>query len=80
MIPLGLVIADFIKRIFLFLIGLYQKTASVRQPSCRFIPTCSSYTKEALEKHGLWKGSYLAIKRISKCHPLSDEHGYDPVP
>jgi len=47
--------------------------------TCRFSPTCSSYSKEALEKHGLFKGGWLAIKRIAKCHPWGGS-GYDPVP
>ncbi|MEM6379125.1 MAG: membrane protein insertion efficiency factor YidD, partial [Bacteroidota bacterium] len=49
------------------------------QASCRFQPTCSQYAKEALEVHGLWKGGKLAIKRISRCHPLGGK-GFDPVP
>ena len=46
---------------------------------CRFTPTCSQYAKEAVAKHGALKGSYLAAKRLLKCHPLH-EGGYDPVP
>ncbi|QMV44226.1 membrane protein insertion efficiency factor YidD [Cohnella cholangitidis] len=48
-------------------------------PSCRFLPTCSAYALEAIEVHGPAKGSYLAVKRISKCHPFH-RGGYDPVP
>ncbi len=48
-------------------------------PSCRYTPTCSAYTIEALEKHGPIKGLYLSIKRITKCHPWGSS-GYDPVP
>jgi len=47
--------------------------------SCRYSPTCSHYTIEALNKHGLLKGSWYAIKRISSCHPWGGS-GYDPVP
>lgn len=47
--------------------------------SCRYQPTCSAYTLEALEKHGAFKGGYLATKRILSCHPLGGS-GYDPVP
>lgn len=65
---------------FLFLIRVYQVAISPYTPSaCRFQPTCSYYTVDALKKHGLFKGSWLAIKRISSCHPWGS-HGYDPVP
>ena len=47
--------------------------------SCRYQPTCSAYTLEALEKHGALRGGYLATKRILSCHPLGGS-GYDPVP
>jgi putative membrane protein insertion efficiency factor len=47
--------------------------------SCRFQPTCSAYALEALEKHGPIKGSWMAAKRIGRCHPLGSD-GYDPVP
>ncbi|QBP40591.1 membrane protein insertion efficiency factor YidD [Paenisporosarcina antarctica] len=58
----------------------YQKFISpLTPPSCRFYPTCSHYGVEAVEKHGALKGSYLAGKRILRCHPF-DEGGYDPVP
>lgn len=65
---------------FLFLIRVYQNLISPLTPaSCRFHPTCSQYALEALKKHGLLKGSKLALKRISKCHPWGGS-GYDPVP
>ncbi|WP_233566607.1 membrane protein insertion efficiency factor YidD [Cohnella endophytica] len=48
-------------------------------PSCRFLPTCSAYALEAIEVHGVAKGTYLAVRRISKCHPFH-KGGYDPVP
>lgn len=48
-------------------------------PSCRYTPTCSRYAIEALQKHGPWKGSWLALKRILRCHPWGGS-GYDPVP
>ena len=68
------------KTIALFLIRLYQRTISrITPPSCRFYPTCSHYGYEAIEKYGFMKGGWLALKRISRCHPLNPG-GYDPVP
>ncbi|MDR2414650.1 MAG: membrane protein insertion efficiency factor YidD [Odoribacteraceae bacterium] len=48
-------------------------------PACRYTPTCSRYAIEALQKHGPWKGTWLALKRILRCHPWGGS-GYDPVP
>ncbi|RLD27409.1 MAG: membrane protein insertion efficiency factor YidD [Bacteroidetes bacterium] len=65
---------------FIFLVKVYQTLISPLTPaSCRYQPTCSHYTIEALQKHGLFRGSKLAIKRIFSCHPWG-ESGYDPVP
>ena len=65
---------------FLGIIWLYQKLISSWTPStCRFTPTCSHYTKEALQTHGLIKGGGLSIKRIFSCHHWGRQ-GYDPVP
>jgi uncharacterized protein len=65
---------------FIFLIRAYQLVISPwLGPKCRYTPTCSQYGVEALKKHGLFKGSWLTIKRISRCHPWGG-HGYDPVP
>jgi len=62
------------------LVKLYQYLISPLTPAtCRYQPTCSHYTVEALEKHGLFKGGKLAIKRIFSCHPWGGS-GYDPVP
>ena len=67
-------------KLFIWLILAYQKIISpLVGPSCRFHPTCSSYAKEAIESHGLLCGTWLAVNRISKCHPLGDS-GFDPVP
>ena len=64
----------------LFLIKVYQTLISPLMPAtCRYQPTCSHYTKEALQKHGLLKGGKLAIIRIFSCHPWGGS-GYDPVP
>jgi len=64
----------------ILLVRFYQVAISPYMPSsCRYSPTCSHYTIEALNKHGLLKGSWYAIKRISSCHPWGGS-GYDPVP
>lgn len=68
------------KKIALVLIRIYQLTISrVLPPSCRFTPSCSVYGYEAIEKYGLLKGGWMAIKRIGRCHPFNPG-GYDPVP
>lgn len=65
---------------FIFLIKFYQVFISPLLGSkCRYTPTCSHYGLEAFKKYGLFKGFYLTIKRISKCHPWGGS-GYDPVP
>jgi putative membrane protein insertion efficiency factor len=65
---------------FIGLIKLYQWVISpMIGPKCRFTPTCSSYAIQALQKHGLIKGLWLAVKRISRCHPWGGR-GWDPVP
>ena len=64
----------------LVLVKFYQYCISpLTPPSCRFTPTCSQYAVEALKKYGPIKGSWLTIKRLSKCHPWGGS-GYDPVP
>ena len=67
------------KKICLGLIKVYQFFSKFTPPTCRFTPTCSEYTKQAIEKYGVLKGIWLGIKRISKCHPWH-EGGYDPLP
>jgi putative membrane protein insertion efficiency factor len=65
---------------FIVLIKIYQYGISpLIGPKCRFTPTCSQYAEQALKKYGLFKGTWLALKRISKCHP-GGSSGYDPVP
>ena len=67
-------------KLALTLIKIYQSTISqVMPPACRFIPTCSQYTYEAITKYGFLKGVWLGAKRLARCHPFH-EGGYDPVP
>ena len=67
------------KKIAILLIELYQKKISkYTKRNCRFYPTCSEYSKQAILKYGFLKGSFLSIKRISKCHPFNPG-GYDPL-
>ncbi|MHB1048666.1 MAG: membrane protein insertion efficiency factor YidD [Bacteroidota bacterium] len=67
--------------ILIFIVRVYQMAVSPFLPanSCRFYPTCSQYTIDAIRIHGSVKGLYLGTKRILKCHPYH-EGGYDPVP
>lgn len=67
------------KKVFIKMIELYQVTPLHTHSMCRFTPTCSEYTKEAIEKYGSWKGTWMGIKRILRCHPFGKK-GYDPVP
>jgi len=68
------------KKFALELIRLYQLTLSqVMLPSCRFAPSCSHYTYEAISKFGFHKGVWLGVKRLARCHPFHPG-GYDPVP
>lgn len=68
------------KRVLIALISFYQRWISAfTPPSCRFRPTCSAYTKEAIELHGAFRGGWLGTRRILRCHPFHPG-GYDPVP
>ena len=66
------------KKIAIFFIRLYQKIPFSSHLNCKYTPTCSNYAIEALETYGFIKGSYLSIKRILRCNPLS-KGGFDPV-
>ena len=71
------------KRILLWMIDFYRKGISpLTPPSCRFIPTCSEYAMQAIERYGALKGGWLAFRRIMKCHPFHRQKSieYDPVP
>ncbi len=66
-------------KFLVFLVMLYQKTISPLFPrTCRFFPSCSAYSIEALSEHGAFRGTWMTLVRIIRCHPLS-AGGYDPV-
>ena len=68
------------KRVALALLRLYQRAISPSMPpSCRFVPSCSEYTYQAISKYGVIKGGWLGLKRLLRCHPFHPG-GYDPVP
>lgn len=67
------------RKVFVFLIRLYQKYLSpLKRPCCRFYPTCSCYAIQAIQKYGIFKGSCMALWRILRCNPFNPG-GYDPV-
>lgn len=69
------------KTVLLTLVRFYQKFVSPLFPArCRYIPTCSEYARQALEKYGAARGSLLALKRFLRCHPFHKGDIYDPVP
>lgn len=69
-----------LQRILLIAVRFYQKGVSPFTPAaCRFTPTCSRYAVDALEAHGALRGSWLAVRRLLRCHPFGGR-GFDPVP
>lgn len=68
------------KKVFIFIIKIYQKLISpLSRGKCRFIPTCSNYAIEAIDRHGIIYGLYLSAGRVLRCNPFNPG-GYDPVP
>ena len=67
------------RRFGVFMIRLYQRSTRWMPPTCRYTPSCSNYTMEAIERYGLPKGAWLGVKRICRCHPFRPG-GHDPVP
>ena len=69
-----------LRRLLLLLVRFYQLFISpLTAPSCRYVPTCSTYAAEAIGRYGAWRGGRLALRRIARCHPWGGS-GYDPVP
>ena len=68
------------KALLIALVRFYQRTFAWIVPvQCRFHPFCSQYFTEAVERHGAWKGTWLGVRRLLRCHPFGGS-GYDPVP
>ena len=71
------------KALLLWMIRFYRREISpLGPPCCRFIPTCSQYALEAVEKYGAWRGGWLALRRVLRCNPFHRQKSiqYDPVP
>jgi putative membrane protein insertion efficiency factor len=67
-------------RVLLYLIRFYRAAISpMLPPACRYTPSCSAYAEEAVQVHGAWRGGWLAVRRLLRCHPFGGS-GYDPVP
>ena len=77
-----------LEKVLILLIQVYRALGAVLRflcggqvcGCCRFTPTCSEYAKEAISKHGAWRGILLTVRRIFRCHPWNTKWGYDPVP
>lgn len=69
------------KRLMLAMIRFYRRNISPLHPGkCRFIPTCSEYAVEAIEKYGAWRGGWMSLWRLLRCNPFNHADHYDPVP
>ena len=69
------------RKLLAAVINVYQKYFRIFLPSsCRFVPSCSEYAKEAVAKYGAFRGIWIGLKRVVKCNPYSGKSGYDPVP
>lgn len=60
-------------------VRVYQRVTARRPSPCRYVPSCSNYALDAYEQHGFWRGSWLTVRRLARCHPWGG-HGWDPVP
>lgn len=69
-----------VKALLLTVIRFYRRAVSPwKPPACRYVPSCSAYAEQALERHGALRGSWLALRRLLRCHPFGGR-GFDPVP
>jgi putative membrane protein insertion efficiency factor len=69
-----------VRNLFVLPVRIYQYCISpALPPACRFYPTCSAYAAEAVLRHGVLRGTFLALRRLARCHPFGG-HGHDPVP
>lgn len=69
-----------LERVTLRVIRFYRRAVSpLLPPACRFTPSCSEYAETAIVRHGVWRGGWLALRRLARCHPFGGQ-GYDPVP
>jgi putative membrane protein insertion efficiency factor len=78
-VPASPATAPVARRAAVALVRLYQASRGTRPSPCRYVPSCSEYAAESLERHGLFRGSWLAVRRLGRCRPLAG-YGSDPVP